>query len=351
MTFRNAFDELATETNLKALVESLSERLRFYERIPVETKPLHIPEYRSEKGAAVAVALLSDVHCEERVTPEDVPGTYNLYDPEVCKKRIAQYAQRVILLTQAQRHLTNIDTLVLGILGDIMNGYLHDDNKESNWLAPVEAVLLALELLVGVINYLLEYGEFKKIVLVCTPGNHGRLTMKPRANTAIETNLEWMLYQLLQQRMGNDHRLEWHIASGAHVYLNINGKICRFHHGDDIKFQGGIGGLSIPLLKAISQWNHVMKADYDFVGHWHQCRDYGYGVVNGSVVGFNAFALKSKCPFEHPKQAYILIDSKRGKSLFADIWTDFTPGLADLAPQRGKFSCKVEPIEPPKEAA
>lgn len=325
MSFRNAFDELATETNLKALVESLSERLRFYERIPVETKPLHIPEYRSEKGAAVAVALLSDVHCEERVDAIDVPGTHNVYNPDVCKRRIAQYAQRVVLLIQAQRHLTKIDTLVLAILGDIITGFLHDDNKESNYLSPTQAVLFALELLTGVIEHLLEHGEFKKLVLVACCGNHGRTTVKPRAKTAITMNLEWMMYQLLQSKFEGDSRIEWHIADGAHVYLDINGKVCRFFHGDDVNYQGGVGGLSIPLLKATAQWDRIKYADLNFLGHFHSCRSFGSCIVNGSVMGYNAYALKAKCPFEPPKQAFTLIDSQRGLSLFADVWTDWMP--------------------------
>ena len=48
-------------------------------------------------------------------------------------------------------------------------------------------------------------------------------------------------------------------------------------------------------------------------------------MVNGSIVGYGAYALRAKCQFEPPKQAFVLIDSKRGKCGFQDVWTDWLP--------------------------
>lgn len=319
-----ADEVLKQDAQTKQELRDSRKKLEIYEALD-SASINKIPKYTAGRGSAIAVALLSDVHIEERVDPEDVPGVVNIYNPEVCRKRLEQFWQRVVVLTDAHRNLTDIKTLCLGLLGDIITGYLHDDQRESNYLAPLEAILLAEELVSSGLEYLLSYGNFEKIIIPCTPGNHGRTTRKPRAKTAMETNLEWMLYQHLYKRWGNEKRLEWHIASGAHVYLELNGYICRFHHGDDVRYGGGVGGLSIPLLKAIAQWNKGFRADYDFLGHWHTCRDFGHAVVNGSTIGYNAYALKSKCDYEDPKQAYCLIDSKRGKCAFMDIWTDWLP--------------------------
>lgn len=299
-------------------------KLAIYESLD-QVRYSGIPKYTGKQGNAVAVALLSDVHCEERVDPEDVPGTHNVYSPEICKARLDQYFQKVVLLTQAQRHLVKIDTLCLGMLGDIITGYLHDDQRESNWLSPLEATMFAEELIGSGLEYLLKYGNFSQIILPCTPGNHGRTTPKPRAKTSAETNLEWMMYHHIAKRWRHESRLKWHIAAGVHQYLNLNGTTVRFHHGDAINYGGGVGGLAIPLHKAIAQWNQVHRADLDCFGHWHQLRDYGHAISNGSVIGYNAYALRCKCPFERPKQAFFLVDQHHGKSLVADIWTDFTP--------------------------
>ena len=318
-----AAEVLAGDIAARAEAKDLKAKIALYEALDKAQTGV-IPSYKSKPGEAVAVALLSDVHCEERVDPEDVPGTFNIYNPSVCQKRMEQFFQRVVLLTDAHRGLTKVNTLVLAILGDIITGHLHDDQRESNYMSPTKALVLAEEMLSGGIQYILDNGSFDKIIIPCTVGNHGRLTHKPRAKTALDQNLEWLLYHHLSKRI-TDPRVEWHIASGAHVYLDICGRVCRFHHGDDVRYQGGVGGLSIPLNKAISGWNKVKVADYDFLGHYHQCRDFGNAVVNGSIVGYGAYALRNKCDFEEPKQAYVLIDSKRGKCCFEHIWTDWMP--------------------------
>jgi hypothetical protein len=41
--------------------------------------------------------------------------------------------------------------------------------------------------------------------------------------------------------------------------------------------------------------------------------------VNGSLVGYNAFALSIKAGFEPPKQAFFLIDKSVGKTVVTPI--------------------------------
>jgi hypothetical protein len=73
--------------------------------------------------------------------------------------------------------------------------------------------------------------------------------------------------------------------------VDIFGKTVRFHHGHAINYQGGIGGIFIPAFKAISQWDKMRQADVDFFGHFHQHKDGSKFVSNGSLIGFNTYAL------------------------------------------------------------
>jgi len=52
----------------------------------------------------------------------------------------------------------------------------------------------------------------------------------------------------------------------------------------------------------------------------HQFKDGGNFICNGSLIGYNAFALSIKADYEKPKQAFFLVDKKRGKSIVAPIW-------------------------------
>lgn len=284
-----------------------------------------IPVYRPKVGHATPIALLSDTHIEERVDPEDIPGAVNMYNPEIAKRRFDQFFQRVLLIIESQRNLAHIDDMVLAILGDIITGFLHDDNKESNYMSPTRACLMGEEFINSGIDFLLSNAGMKKIIIPCCYGNHGRTTEKKRSKTAADNNFEWLMYQHIAKQWSSEKRVQFHIANGDHVYLDLYGKVCRFLHGDSINFNGGVGGLSIPAHKAIAMWDQIKRADYTFMGHYHQGRDFGNLMTNGSMIGYNAYALMAKCAYEAPAQMMAMLDHKRGKCSTFRIWTDYMP--------------------------
>jgi hypothetical protein len=104
------------------------------------------------------------------------------------------------------------------------------------------------------------------------------------------------------------------MPTGYFNYLDILGKSVRFHHGDGIMYRGGIGGVHIPLRKAIAQWNKARRVDLDVMGHWHTretSKDY---VINGSLIGYNEYAQGIKADFERPQQSFFIIHPRYGKT-------------------------------------
>ena len=73
------------------------------------------------------------------------------------------------------------------------------------------------------------------------------------------------------------------------------------------------------LLKAVGKWNNNRRADIDCIGHFHQYVDFGNVVVNGSMIGYNSFAMRNAFSAEPPRQAMFLIDQKRGKTVSEPI--------------------------------
>lgn len=130
------------------------------------------------------------------------------------------------------------------------------------------------------------------------------------------------MYHNLARLFKGNPRVKFLISPSYHSYLKVYDYVLRFHHGHNIKYQGGVGGLFVPAFKAISQWNKGHRADWDFWGHFHQLRDGGNFICNGSLIGYNAYALSIKAEFEKPKQAFILIDKKRGKTIVTPICFD-----------------------------
>lgn len=276
-----------------------------------------IPQIKSGTGgAAVAFAVASDWHAEETVDPKTV-NSLNAYDLVIASSRIRQFFQKVVRLTEIQRAGTKIDTLVLALLGDMMTGYIHEELRETNGLSPTETVLWLQDEIASGLALLEKH--FTNIVIPCSIGNHGRNTIKPRHATGAKNSYEWMMYQILRKQFP---QFDWRIADGYHNYLEVDGRVIRFHHGDDLKYQGGVGGLTIPVEKAIAQWNKAIHADLDVFGHWHQSQQNPKWISNASLIGHNAYAIAIKAGFEPPSQTFFLMDAKRGRTVTCPIYFD-----------------------------
>jgi hypothetical protein len=265
-------------------------------------------------GESTAVLVTSDWHLEERVDPATVDGI-NEYTPEIATARVGKFFANGLSMVEMCRTRTKIDVCILAVLGDLITNTIHEDLAESNYLSPTEATLKAYSLLCGGIDMLLEHGGFKKILVVCNFGNHGRTTKRYRVATAAKNSYEWMMYHLVAERYNSDPRIEFSIADGYFAFADVYGYIIRFHHGNGIKYQGGVGGVTIPLNKAIAQWNKMKRVDLDVIGHWHTRQTARDHVINGSIIGYNAYSIEIKCSYEPPSQSFFLVHPEWGKTV------------------------------------
>jgi len=265
-------------------------------------------------GNATAVMVASDWHVEEKVDPSTV-NDLNEYNLTIAEKRASEFFRKGLFLTNLVRNGIKIDRLVLALLGDLISGYIHEELQEDNYLSPTEATLFVQDLLCAGIDFLLKEGNFKEIIIPCCWGNHGRTTMKKRHSTSYKNSYEWMMYKTLEKTYRNNKRVKFIVNNSYHVYLPVyDNFVIRFHHGDNIRYAGGVGGITIPANKAIAQWNKSETAYLDVFGHFHQqMMDCGSFVANGSLIGWNAFAISIKAAYEDPKQSFFVIDKEMGK--------------------------------------
>lgn len=284
-----------------------------------EPQPIVRREIASGLREATAVVLASDLHLEEVVNPAAIEWR-NAFDPGIARMRMERMAENVLWLVGMHRSRFQIRDLVLWLGGDMITSYLHEENEETNALAPPQAILFAFELIGGMIRTLLDRGEFERIVVPCNVGNHGRITQYTRPKTRVENSYELILYSQLAHQFANDPRVTFQIAAGSHLYLSIYDETARFLHGDDIRYGGGIGGVTIPIKKALAAYQSFRHADWTACGHWHQLTWHRDFVVNGSLIGYNEFALSIKAEYEDPAQAFFLCDSRRGRTCFSPLW-------------------------------
>jgi hypothetical protein len=286
------------------------------------------PKLPSGGSESVAVIVASDWHTEEDVRPEDVGGV-NEFNLNIAKERSITMFQGGHRLWEICNRDTRISTIILALLGDFITNTIHEDAAESNNLLPADAIWFAQNLIYNGILFLLKETDVEKIIIPCHSGNHGRMTKKPRHGSVEAGNsLERYMYHNLQAQFKDEPRVKFLIAEGYHSYLNLFGTYpIRFHHGHSIRYWGGVGGLTIPVNKAINEWNKNRHVKLDVFGHFHQHMDGGNFIANGSLVGYNAFAVSIKAAYEKPMQSFFLINKKfNEKSIVAPIFVSESHG-------------------------
>lgn len=303
-------------------LERAEERLNVALAISQHHQPARIQSNPSRKGGeAVAIMLASDWHVGERVDPATINGL-NEYSPETASRRAANFFCNGLKLIEKERKDVAIDTLVLWLGGDIITGYIHDELEEGNYLSPTEECLLAQDLIEGGLDLLLKEGGFRRIVVPCNFGNHGRTTKKKRVSTGYRNSFEWLLYNSIAKHYRSESRVEFQVANGYFNYVEAFRYTLRFHHGDNIGYGGGVGGVTIPLNKYIARANQQRHADHDLIGHFHQLTQHNNFTINGSLIGFNAYAQSFGASPERPQQAFRLLDRDRGFTVSAPVFCD-----------------------------
>jgi hypothetical protein len=314
-----------TRSEMEDLVLQLKEarkRQAFLDDMAAHREPPRIA--RHEKTSRVrevaAVVLLSDLHVECVVRPDAV-AFRNEYNLEIADRRLEKFLQGLIWLIEHHRASGKValNELVLWFGGDMMEGFIHEENLQSNELSPTETIRWLKPRLRNILHTLRKVLDIN-ITVPCDFGNHGRSTKKMPVATAYSNSYEWLMYQDLAEEFANEPQIQFDAGPSAHHYVDVLGWMCHFHHGHEVKYQGGVGGLGIPLLKRVPMWERLTPSHYHFIGHHHTFRLYGRTLVNGSLKGYDDFAQSIGADYEDPQQAFALIDAHRGMSDVRPIW-------------------------------
>lgn len=324
---RDRAEVASLKSRLKSAIEQL-EQCRYELGIALDVQaayrdppPIEPRERMGGKREATAFAMASDWHIEETVDKDAVNGV-NEFNLEIARRRVRRFFDGFCFLTNYHRDHFLIRDSKLWLGGDLITGYLREEDLESNSLAPVQAIAELEGWIVQGVRQYLDEVPVERLDLDCSSGNHGRLTEKIRPRTREANSLEWLLYHHLAREFRDEPRVNVTLPRGAHNYAKIYDLIIRETHGDGTKGGNGIGGIMIPIRKAIARWQTVRHAHLTIMGHWHQEHFLSDLHINGSLVGYGPYSLSIPAPFEHPRQSFFLVDKQRGVSMPATIWLD-----------------------------
>ena len=293
-----------------------------YKRIKDINNQFHVYDFKyeeTESGLRYAVALFSDAHIEETVDPENVLGL-NEYDIDIAKVRIQKYFQN---LAQCL-NVDDVNVLYFASLGDTISGFIHEELAQTNQMTPLEATLEAQSLIFSGLKFLCENTKIKDIKFIGIVGNHSRTTKKIQHSNGFKLSYEWLMYKNIEsQCKAMKLPIEFCIPNAELAIINTpDNKKFIFCHGFQIKGGGNgtVCGIYPALNRLALKWGKTIAQDKIYLGHFHQCVSIPNAVVNGSIIGYNSFALTNGFSYEEPAQMYEVYDSNIGQLLTRKIY-------------------------------
>ena len=273
------------------------------------------PPKQRKDARGIACLMLSDLHLDEVVLPEQMNGR-NAYNREIALRRLHETGARTIRL--ARDFVTGIryDGLVVWLGGDNVSGNIHAELRRTNagqdvidtvdyWVDPLCALLLMLA------------DHFRRVRVIAVPGNHARNTDKPESKDAVRSSFDWLLARILWRETKSDGRISWNIPEAIMVQESVYRTRFHFEHGDAKAFKGG-DQIAGPLRPALMGRNRRRQQGYDF-DHLLLCHFHSYAsltglTINGSLIGPSQFGEGSGFSSDPPRQAFWVETPENGSA-------------------------------------
>lgn len=286
--------------------------------------PKWLAPAKPSKSAVTLVAMLSDTHFDEVVVPEEVDGL-NAYNREIALMRLKKWSQGIIKMSRHYLSGVTYDGMVLVLGGDIFSGDIHEELAETNEDTILGSVLYWAEQLCGAIDMF--ESEFGKVHVVSVVGNHGRMSRKPRAKLRVRTNFDWLLSKMIERHYHDNTRVTFQIPESADCLVNIYGHGHLITHGDQVTGGGGIGGIYPPIMRLRARKaQRYLATGKSFqtlwMGHWHQYISTPSLIINGSLKGYDEYAMISNFSFEPPQQALAVVTPSHNVTIQAPIFVE-----------------------------
>jgi len=286
------------------------------------TVPAWVTKAPSRGGkAAIPVAMLSDLHLDEVVKPEQV-NFVNAYDRAIAEARLRLFFDHVVELANEYLQGLRYEGIVLPLGGDLFSGVIHEELVETNAATIFESLLYWAEPMASGIRHLRD--TFGRVFLPVVVGNHGRRQRKPHAKHRAQDNFDYFFAHLLAKLLAGEKGITWAISEAADQPFTVLSTRYLLTHGDQFRGGSGIAGLLSPIMlgdarKRQRETSVARPYDYLVMGHWHQLSFFRNVIVNGSLKGYDEYAFVSNFQYEAPRQAFWVTDAKHGLTITAPI--------------------------------
>lgn len=250
------------------------------------------------------------------------------YDSKVMRRRVMQFAERAVRITDIQRADHPVKECAILFGGDMVEGLFNFPNQAFEIDATLfEQYVTVSRLCVDVVRYAL--ANYEKVTVIPEWGNHGRIGSK-RDNVPRSDNFDRMCYELARQLLQNEKRLTWQECPEDWQKIEIGNYSAVLIHGDEI----GRNGYASPaaIVQHMNRWRSgaLPFAFRDvYVGHYHTHAEWpmanGQGAVyqTGSTESDNRYAGVMLAASATPSQRLHFIDPIKGRVTAGyKVWLD-----------------------------
>jgi hypothetical protein len=301
-----------------AVYEAAYDAFSEFEFTPI--KPKNISSGKNGLGET-AVAVLADWQLG-KVTP-----TYN---SEVLAQRMEVYVDKLVEITEIQRTHHPVDNLHVWLLGDIVEGeeifpgqsHLIDSGLYR------QVGINGPEILGNFLRTALQ--NFKHVHVTGVIGNHGAVGGRARKQHDPETNMDRLLYKIVELIFKDEPRITFNIPDGKgernfYAVDTIGNYSSLLIHGDQMPAPSASYG----YYKKVMGWKDGAIPEHFedvFMGHYHQQvkMTIGSGLlrISGSPESHNTYAQEYFSSMSRPCQHLMFVHPENGVTSEYSIWLD-----------------------------
>jgi len=250
------------------------------------------------------------------------------YNSEVMYKRVMQFAEKAVAITDIMRADHPVNEVVIMFGGDMVEGLFNFPSQAFEIDSTLfEQYVNVSRLCVDVVRYAL--ANYSKVTVVPEWGNHGRIGSK-RDNVPRSDNFDRMCYELARQLLAGEKRLSWQECPEDIQRVEIGNYKALLIHGDEV----GRNGFASPgaIVQHANRWRsgaYPWEFRDVYIGHYHTHAEWamanGQGSVyqTGSTESDNRYAGVMLAASATPSQRLHFVDPVKGRVTAAyKVWLD-----------------------------
>jgi hypothetical protein len=290
-------DELAAIRRENNTAESIRSKIFGLAEYAPDPPEWTLREKGSSGHKGIPVTIWSDWHWGESVRADQV-GNINEFDRKIALRRAKSLVESTIDI--AKNHMGNSNKkgypgIIICLGGDMMTGDIHEDLRENSWATPQQCINELTDILAACIDNMAV--EFGNVYIPAVVGNHGRGTLKPRANNVVYTSHEWNIYSNLERYFKSTKKIRFYISPNIDAHFKSFGHKYLLTHGDRLgtttkdAMIGCIGQVVRGSIK-IGQAERYIGRDFDtlLVCHNHVKMEPPGIIGNGCLIGYSSYA-------------------------------------------------------------